>query len=257
MVASSSLPMTAERIQLRTTAQLFKLDVMSTFDAWNADKPMRTGFPHASNILAIESEYCLRKLVLMAVYPNEAERLPQKPWDAHQNAVFKNGWVLHEKYQKMLHRYSTVAYHHGQPELDLTHFDETRLVYFSPDVVQNHLGEYMPVEIKGYHDEHFQKLDELGAPPTDAWKQVNFYMHLMGLEHGLILVENKNTQDIKVWCVPYSREMVQPYIDRLHSFKTAYIEVLKQGKEPPARKCTKPTDRLAQKCEMCRFCFQQ
>jgi hypothetical protein len=247
---------TAAGFNPRAVAGLFKLEVYDAFNAWSDSRPMRTGFPHASNILAPDSEYCLRKLVLMAAYPEHAQRPERKPWDTTKNMIFKSGWSLHEKYQSLLHRYSTVAYHEGQPELDLTHFDETRLIYFSPDVVQNHLGEHMPLEIKGYNNEHFEKLDELGEPPKDAYKQVNFYMHLMELQHGLILVENKNNQQIKTWCVEYDRELVQPYIDRMHKFKLAYVQVAKMGKEPPARVCESSKSRMAEKCEMCSFCFQ-
>lgn len=252
------------QIDLRSMAQLFKLKVMSTFDAWNADKPMRTGFPHASNILAPESEFCLRKLVMMAVYPSQAERPPVKPWNPLENARFKNGWVLHEKYQDLLKRYGRVIYTNGEPELDRTHFDETRLLYFSPDAIIDHYGTTMVVEIKGYKDglgkdtankSTFDKLDELGTPPEAAHCQVNFYLHLLELDYGLVLVECKNTQELKVWCVEYDRELAQPYIDRMYHFKAAYLGV-KAGRKPlPVRKCEKSTDRLAEKCEMCRYCF--
>ncbi|BCL83159.1 hypothetical protein ccbrp13_56240 [Ktedonobacteria bacterium brp13] len=239
----------------RAAAQLFKLDVMDMFNAWNAEKPLRTGFPHASNILAPEAEFCLRKLVLMAVYPEEAKRPPVKPWDTLQNARFKHGWGIHEKYQGLTKRYGRVIYTDGEAELDLTHFDETRLIYWSPDEIINHNSITMPVEIKGYKAETFDEMDEQGDPPEAAHKQVNFYMHLMQYQYGLILVENKNTQEIKTWCVEYDLELVQPYLDRMHKFKLHYIQVTKMGKEPPARKCSKSSDRLAEKCEMCQFCF--
>lgn len=256
MISQNSNPVAAGS-NPRALAELFKMDLQDMFNQWNVEKPMRTGFPHASNILAIESEFCLRKLVLMACYPDEAERPPVKPWDGHQNMVFKNGWVLHEKYQNILKRYGRVVYANGEPELDLTHFDETRLLYFSPDAIIEHCGEQMPVEIKGYKASSFDKLDEAGPAPESAHLQVNFYLHLLQLQRGLILVECKDTQYIKVWCVSYDRELVQPYLDRIYAFKKHYILTKEQGKEPPERKCEKSTDRLATKCEMCRFCFSR
>jgi hypothetical protein len=240
----------------RAVARLFSYDVMDMFDAWNAEKPMRTGFPHASNILAPESEFCLRKLVLMATDADKAVRPESKPWDTLTNARFKNGWVLHEKYQDLLKRYGKVVYSKGDPELDLTHFDETRLLYFSPDAIIELCNEQMIVEIKGYKASSFEKMDEAGPAPEAAHLQVNFYLHLLELQHGLILVECKDTQEIKTWCVTYDREMAQPYIDRMYEFKKAYTLATEQGKEPPARKCSSEKDRLAQKCEVCQFCFQ-
>ena len=85
----------------RTVAQLFKLELDGMFNSWEQSKPLRSGAPHASAILAPESEWCLRRHVLTALYPDEVERPEMKPWSAHQNAVFLNGWVLHEKWQKL------------------------------------------------------------------------------------------------------------------------------------------------------------
>lgn len=237
--------------QPRTVAELYRLDVMGYFDQWNASKPMRVGMPHASNTLAIESEYCLRKLILMAVYPEEAVRPESKPWDALTNARFKHGWLIHEKYQELTERYGRVVYTDDKPELDLTHFDAEHMVYFSPDEIIEHCGEVMPVEIKGYKQETFDKLDESGPPPPDAHKQVNLYQYLLKLKHGLILVECKNTQRIKVWCVEYDHALAQPYIDRMNAFKAAYESGI-----TPERKCKSPNDRLAVKCEVRELCFR-
>lgn len=247
---SNSTQSTAAGFNPRAVAQLFKYDVMDTFDAWNDERPLRTGFPHASNTLAIESEYCLRKLVLMALHPEQAVRPDAKPWDRLTNARFKHGWLIHEKHQGLAKRYGRVVHTDGKPELDLTHYDAEHMIYFSPDEIIEHCGEQMPVEIKGYKQETFVGLDEVGPAPADAHKQVNLYMYLLKLQHGLIMVECKNTQALKTWCVEYSHELAQPYIDRMAAFKAAY-----QAGITPGRKCSKPGDRLAQKCEMCQFCF--
>lgn len=240
---------------LPAAALLFKLEVEGTFDAWNDSRPLRTGWPHASSILAPGAKFCGRKLVLMSVYPEAAKRPDHKPWDTHQNMVFLNGWILHEKYQRQLHRYSTVEMLEGRPELDLTHFHGIKLVYFSPDVVQKHLREAMPVEIKGYQHSTFEKLDEAGPAPLDAHRQVNFYMYLLNLKHGLILVEDKDNQHIKVWCVEYDEEMAKPYIARTDDFKADRERALTSG-ELPERKCKSVNDSNAQKCEVAELCFR-
>jgi hypothetical protein len=240
----------------RALAALFKHSIEKMFNQQNDDRPLRTGFPHASAILARESEFCLRRLVLLATKPEHAERPETKPWDSHQNAVFLNGWCLHEKYQKLLERYGHVVYFSGKPELDLTHFDETRLIYWSPDAVVEHCGENMVVEIKGYKQESYEKLDEFGDAPHDAHLQANLYMHLLELKHAYILVENKNTQDFKVWCVEYDCELVQLYLDRMYHFKAAYSRVERTGKLP-VRCCKSANDRLAEKCPVRAICFKE
>src|SRR5579859_6068863 len=234
----------------RALAQLFKLDLADYFNQWNEDKPLRTGFPHASAILAPESSFCLRQLVLLATQPERAERPEQKPWDSHTNAVFLNGWTLHEKYQKLIKLFGSVI------EVEESHFDETRLLHFTPDAIVWHMGHKMVIEIKGYKQSHFEKLNESGGPPGDAHKQANFYCHLLQIQYGLILVENKDTQEYKVWCVEYSKELTQPYIDRLYHFKAAYSKAGRTG-ELPARCCKHAGESRAQKCPMRAYCFKE
>ena len=235
-------------INPRAVSFLFKTALNDQFNQWNASTPLRTGMPHASAILAPESEWCLRKLILLALYPEQAERPEQKPWDAHTNAVYLNGWHLHEKYQKLLTRFGEVV------EVETPHYDEERLLYFTPDAIVRHCGRPMIVEIKGYKASHFEQLHEAGPPPDYAHKQSNLYMHLLKMQLALILVECKDTQDVKVWCVPYNREMVQPQINRIYQFKGALVRARNSG-TLPARVCSTPNDRNASKCEACGMCF--
>ncbi len=237
-------------INLRTVAALFKMDVEDMFNQWDQAKPLRTGMPHASAILAPDHEYCLRKLVLTAHYPEQVERPELKPWTANQNQIFLNGWVLHEKYQNLFQRFGRVV------EVEQSHFDPDRLLHFTPDAIVEHLGENMIVEIKGYKAESFNKLDECGPAPEAAHMQANLYMHLLHLQHALILVENKNDQKIKVWCVAYDCELVQPYLDRIYHFRTA-LHKAENDRGLPDRMCKTSRDRNAEKCGVCQLCFKK
>jgi hypothetical protein len=288
-------------MNLRTVAALFKEDVLQMFNRWNEDKPLRTGFPHASNILAPDHSFCMRQLVLAAHYPDECVRPETKWWDTEMNARFKHGWIIHEKYQDLFLKYGRVVYfngNHDKPELDYSHFDDTRLLWFSPDAILEVEGESMVVEIKGYKSDllyqflevidqvlalikrhkveplylsvkelvnalvskrsstSFESMEESGPAPVDAHNQVNLYMHLLGLKHGLILVENKNTQQIKTWCVEYDKELVQPYLDRIRQFRVA-LHKLETKQELPERICKTAKDRNAEKCLSCQCCFSR
>jgi hypothetical protein len=232
-------------------AQLLKLDIEEMFNLWERQKPLRTGAPHASAILAPESEWCVRRHVLSALYPELAERPEEKPWSAHQNAVFLNGWHLHEKYQRLFSDHAKVL------EVEQAHFDEVRQLWFTPDVILEYAGLPWVGEIKGYHADHFEKLDEVGQPPQTAHLQCNLYCHLLGIEQGFVLVENKNTQNYKVWAIQVDHELARPYTDRMYEVK-GHVTLARDGKAKlPPRKCRTCTDGLAQKCPMRKVCFER
>lgn len=232
----------------RTVAQLLKMDLDDMFNAWEAAKPLRTGAPHASAILAPESEWCVRRQVLSAVYPDQATRPEAKPWSGHQNAVFLNGWVLHEKYQKLLSEHAQVT------EVETSHYDETRFLHFTPDAVIEWAALPWVVEIKGYKASSFEAMDEAGDPPAAAWHQCNLYCHLLGIEQGIVLVECKDTQEYKLWAIQHDPELAKPYTERMYQVK-GRTALAKAGKGIPERKCVSINDRLAQKCVMRELCF--
>ncbi len=233
-----------QRSSLRTVAALFKQEVEEMFVQWGLSKPLRTGAPHVSAILQSDSEWCLRRQVLLALYPEEARPLEQKPWDAHQNAVFLHGWHLHEKYQRLFAEFGQIV------EVECSHFDEVRFLHFTPDAVIFWAGQRYVVEIKGYKLDHFARLDEVGDPPEAAWHQCNLYMHVLGIERGLILVECKDTQELKVWCIEHDALLARPYMDRCYSVKGAVTTG-----HIPARICQSCQEHRAEKCPVRDFCF--
>lgn len=234
----------------RTVAALFKLELDDMFNRWEASKPLRTGAPHASAILAAEGDWCVRRHVLSMLYPELAAPIELKPWSAHTNAVFLNGWVLHEKYQKLFSDHGRVV------EVETSHFDDTRLLHFTPDAVIEWAGQRYVVEIKGYKASSFDSMDEASDPPKAAWHQANFYCHLLQIERGLVLVENKDTQHYKVWAIQHDPDLARPYTDRCYSVKGAVLIAQKSGKLPE-RTCSSCREHRAEKCHMRKICFEK
>lgn len=236
----------------RAVAALFKEELGDLFNAWDAAKPLRTGAPHASAILVSESEWCLRKQVLLAIYPELAERPEVMPWTARQNAVFLNGWLLHEKYQRLFSDHGKVI------EVEHSHYDETRMLHFTPDAIIEFGREIYVVEIKGYKAETWEKMDEAGEPPQAAHHQANLYTYLLGIERWLILVENKNTQEIKVWSGEQDAELAKVYIERMYAVKGRVTLARGQAQTKlPDRICPNCNDYRAQKCPVRRVCFSK
>jgi hypothetical protein len=258
----------------RTVAQLVKLEIDDMFARWEAARPLRVGIPHASTILSDESEWCVRRHVLGVLWPEAAEKPEPKFWDAKSNRINKHGWSLHEKYQDLLLKFGgdalQVVYFNNNPELDYTHYDEDRMVWYSPDFIIDHAGYRYVGEIKGYRNtdnpeypyEAFEKFDEAGPLPLKAHRQGNFYCHLMGIQRGIVLVEGKNSQDIKVWTFEHDPDMARPYTNRCYQFKGALAvakgTLTREGKAKlPGRRCTSCLDRLAEKCPMRKCCFEK
>ena len=260
---------------LRTMAQLAKMELHDAFIRKSSSRPLRVGYPHASAVLSDESEWCVRRHVLGVLYPDQAER-PERdtnpaPWEMKSAFINEHGWTIHEKYQQLVKAYGgalEVVYTDGEPELDRTHFDSERLIYFSPDMILNFMRKAAVWEIKGYKNtddpsyryEAFEKCDEGGEIPQKAYKQCNFYCHLLGIKYGFVLVEGKNSQDTKVWAFEHNPADAWPYTQRCYDFKgsltIAKNTLAGEGKPKlPARKCATCTDRLAAKCPMRKVCF--
>lgn len=228
----------------RTIAQLFKLELDGMFNSWEIAKSLRVGAPHASSILQADSEWCLRRQVLLALYPEQAMHPEAKPWDAHTNAVFLNGWYIHEMFQTLMTNHGRVI------EAETSHFDETRFLHFTPDVIFDFGPDRFVGEIKGYKQETFDKLDEAGEPPEAAHMQCNLYCHLLGIEHGAVIVMCKNTQRIKVWIIQHDASLAREYTERMYQVKGAVL-----SRHIPERACTTCRDRRAEKCPVRQFCF--
>lgn len=228
-------------------AELLRVHINSMLVKWGSSKPPRGGL-HASSVLAPDAEWCARRHVLNYVYPERAEQPEAKPWDAHQNAVFANGWEVHTWWQNVFSVSSDCL------ETEKPHYDEVRQLWFTPDALLKFAGEVYVVEIKGYKQEFYEKMGE--EPPEAAMLQCNLYLHLLGLKYGIVLVENKNTQDYRLWVIEHNPELAQLYTHRMYDVKGATIMVKKHGNSKlPNRVCSSPQDRLAQKCPMKNLCF--
>lgn len=255
-----NMPQTSKAsFNTRMVAELFKQELCEMFNQWERSKPLRTGAPHASAILQTESDWCLRRQVLLSLYPEEAKHPEVRPWTALENQRFLNGWYIHEKYQRLFTEHGQVI------EVEHSHYDETRYLHFTPDAVVSFGGEVYVVEIKGYRAEKkddkpdssstiWERLDETKNPPKSAWHQCNLYCHLLGIERGLVVVENKNTQEVKVWCIQHDPTLAKPYTDRMYKVKGA-VACAAKGQGIPARACKSMADDRASKCPVRDFCF--
>lgn len=246
-------------------AELIKLHFENMLVQWGIATPPRTGL-HASSVLVPDQEWCVRRHVLVELFPNQAVAPEINSWDWRTQAIFENGWDLHKRWQKIFLKFAHMVISEDlEPELDLTHYDETRNLYFSPDAILEFAGQRYVVEIKGVKQEAYQELtDDLQVAMracetvNKAVIQVNLYMHLLELKKAIILVENKNDQNFKVWVIEYDAAMSVPYVERIYAVKTQTILTRTHGlNKLPVRVCQSRGDALARKCPMRDCCFSE
>jgi hypothetical protein len=207
------------------TNEAYKVGLDRLFFAWDSRKQKdRTGL-HASSIIDVDS-FCFREHILRHHYK------PKKStsW-ARLLRIFLQGWYIHMKWQ-YLFEFGGISL-----AVEKAHFYKFWNFYFTPDAIINMFGKNCVVEIKSHTINGF---NELKKPPANAVRQAQIYMHFTGIPYGLILVENKNNQEYKVWLIEYDWTIVKPFVERLVLLKKLFLIYKKEG-------------RLPKKCEKCDF----
>jgi len=252
--------------KLQLEAELLTIHFQTVLVQWGSNTPSRTGL-HASSVLVSDEEWCVREHVLHELYPEKAIAQESHTWDWKRSAIFENGWRLHQRWQDMFKRFGNVVWNEdsAELELDLTHYDETRNIYFSPDVILEFAGQRYVVEIKGIKQEVYQELTddlmhaiEVNETVAKARIQANLYMHLLGLKRAILLIENKNDQSFKVWVIEYDKDLSVKYVQRIYAVKGAVINVRTFGLvRLPKRICHSRGDARAKSCPMRDVCFSK
>ncbi len=285
----------SERQQLPTSStpgstRVFLLihELQQLFVQWDAQQPAREGL-HASSVLESDSDFCIREHILADTCPGERQQKEQF-WKVL--AMFLNGWSIHEKWQyKLLEPSGMVRYCEGDLkflELDLTHIDPATGIHFSPDAIINFAGLTLPIEIKGINTLDFQGCPDLydrsyklvqekrpgivGATLQEAMErnksirsavpQLNLYMHLLGLTEppnncGVILAEDKNTQDFMLWVHTYDPELVINPLARAMKVRMALEHRDFNDGDLPRRICNTRNDARAKRCPFRDACFNR
>lgn len=193
---------------------------------------------HASNMLVSENEFCIRSQVLSLLYKqNQGEQLQPSLL-----RIFEQGNAIHEKWQRLFIR----ASYGNSKDMDYTRFNDKYMMSFTPDAIisipEVFDGEKIVVEIKSVNTFQFQRMDK----HPSAWKQCQWYMHNTGFKHGIVLSEDKNTQDFKIEVYSYDSKLVAPFVERSESIMYYYNRVMtehkmvarpKEAKNPDCKKC--------------------
>lgn len=208
---------------------------------------------HASAIIEYPSKYCERKQLLSLIYRQDQG----SQTDVGLMRIFEEGNAIHEKWQRLFIR----ACYAKHTDLDKTIIDNRFGIdlSYTPDAILT-IPEFsdkpLVCEIKSMNSFSYKKNNS----HSSGKKQLMLYMYLTGIPHGIVLMEDKNTQEFKVRYYKFDMAEIQRPKERLESLGA--INVLQSLNNydtidtvPKHEKCTNATCKQASSCSMRDACW--
>lgn len=221
-----------------------------------SDTTERKGL-HASAVIVSDDKFCYRQQVLSLFY----KQLQGEQTKVGLKRIFAEGDAIHEKWQRLFIRGGLC-----EPlDCDYSRFDEDFDLSYTPDIICklpvnmsltepcDKWEEYV-VEIKSVNTYTYKKQKYHAS----GRKQCQLYMYLTGIHKGIVLCDDKNTQDFKVYRYDYNPAEIAPYIRRLEKIQD-YKEQLVLNKKlvPRMPQCSCYGSKKAQECPMRDVCFRK
>lgn len=204
---------------------------------------------HASAITGAGSGFCFRQQVLSLFYKmDQGQNTP-----IHLARIYEAGKNIGTKWQRLFIRAKV-----GEKEdLDVSRMWEEYDLSYTPDgiIYLEAFKRRYVVEIKSQNTNEYQK----SKGHKSGEKQLKLYMYAEGIEHGFVLVEDKNTQDFKVLYITGVDENDPDIADQLHilkkiqKYKKRFIKRQKMVKKH--EKCTSSDCSKARWCAMRDACW--
>lgn len=231
-----------ERPKLNTPLEQMVWDRFDKlFEEWNTAKGSREGI-HVSSIIKSDTDFCLRQIVLMQFFPHAPLPLHGKTL-----RIFRHGWAVHEKWQSLFQLVGIAE------ETEQTHFHKETGAMFTPDAIITIFKKRFLIEIKSMNTESYNSMKSVHE---DARIQANMYMYLEGIRQAIILVENKDNQEYKLWVIEYEPRRIRKYVKRLED-AGVWLDLYKRERKLPNRhiRCALEDTPKARNCPVKDACF--
>lgn len=157
--------------------------------------------------------------------------------------IFDNGDSMHERYQNWFAEMGILI----SPELPLK--NEELCISGRTDALIRINDELVLVELKSANDRSFGWMVKKNEPKEDYVMQLQLYLHLTGIDKGIILIENKNDQTILEFPIAYDKEMSNELINKIK-----YCVDHAKSNEIPERDYTKSTFQCKY-CDYAEMCW--
>lgn len=215
---------------------------------------------HASAVIVSDDKFCYRQQLLSLFYKQlQGEQTP-----IGLKRIFSEGDAIHEKWQRLFIRGGLCK----PLDCDYSRFADEYDLSYTPDIICS-----LPVDMKltSVYDESVPKepyVVEIKSVNTFTFKkqkyhasgrkQCQLYMYLTGIHKGIVLCDDKNTQEFKVYKYEYNPSEIAPYIRRLEQIQE-YKQRLLKKKKMVARhsKCIGYNCKKVQECPMREVCYKK
>nr|DAS31090.1 MAG TPA: Exonuclease [Caudoviricetes sp.] len=211
-----------------------------------AETQERVGL-HASAMIVSDNAFCIRQQVLSLIY----KQLQGEQINVSLKRIFEEGNAIHEKWQRLFIR----AGYGKAEDMDFTRMCKEYELSFTPDAIID-IPEFgkMVVEIKSVNTFQFKKMT--GHPSGE--KQLQFYMNRTGIHQGIVLCDDKNTQDFKIFYKKYDPNIVAPFIERCEQVQYFKQKLLDEHKiVRRCEGCNSYTCKRAESCPMKDACYNR
>nr|DAP60008.1 MAG TPA: Exonuclease [Caudoviricetes sp.] len=215
---------------------------------------------HASAVIVSDDKFCYRQQLLSLFYKQlQGEQTP-----IGLKRIFSEGDAIHEKWQRLFIRGGLCK----PLDCDYSRFADEYDLSYTPDIICA-----LPVDMKlsSVYDDSVPKepyVVEIKSVNTFTFKkqkyhasgrkQCQLYMYLTGIHKGIVLCDDKNTQEFKVYKYEYNPSEIAPYIRRLEQIQEYKQRLLKKHKIVSRHtKCIGYNCKMAQSCPMREVCYKK
>lgn len=140
---------------------------------------------------------------------------PKKEKEARVLRIFDRGDITHQRLMRALFGISEIRV--IASEIDMP---SKEIIHGRADVIIAHNNRLYIVDFKSISDYKFKKLD---TPEVPHEQQLQLYMHYFKVPQGIILYENKNTQELKEFELKYDYKLCKKIISDFEDLKEQYL----------------------------------
>ncbi|MEM4641152.1 MAG: CRISPR-associated protein Cas4 [Candidatus Pacearchaeota archaeon] len=133
---------------------------------------------------------------------------PKKEIDARVMRIFEHGDHTHMRILGVLFSLGLV----NAVEIEIPN---NELIHGRADAIINIKGEPYVVEIKSVNAARFKK----ESPDEDHVKQLQLYLYFFKIKKGILIYENKDTQELKEFLINYDENIVKKIFSEFNKLK--------------------------------------